>query len=165
MTTGEAIDPDGYEITITGYGSARIGANETIRIAGLQPGDHEVRLEGLASNCVWSESPTAYQLATVPSGGTTQVSFAVVCYAQPSSRIVVRAVTSGPPPFFIYFVGIDGREVGAVGATSGSSTFQVSAGEHRVGLDAGRCSVVNNNRLVVVAPAATVYTTFQVTCP
>jgi hypothetical protein len=81
----------------------------------------------------------------------------------PSGVIVVRTVTSGPPSFFIYFVGIDGQEVGAVGV-SGSNRFSVSPGEHRVALDAGRCSVEDNNRTVVVEPGAATVTTFQVTC-
>ena len=83
----------------------------------------------------------------------------------PSGIIVVRAVTTGPPSFFIYFVGIDGREVGAVGAASGSNRFPVSPGQHLVSLDAGRCSVANNYRSVVVESGAATVTTFQVTCP
>lgn len=83
----------------------------------------------------------------------------------PSGSIVVRTVTNGPLSFYIFFVAIDGHEVGAVGAGGGSSRFPVSAGQHGVALYTGGCRVENNYRTVVVEPGATTVTTFRVTCP
>jgi hypothetical protein len=64
------------------------------------------------------------------------VSFDVTCFSAPLGTLRVRASTTGPPPFFIYFVGIDSQEVGAV-TVNGTAEFQLSAETHRVFLYVG----------------------------
>jgi hypothetical protein len=163
-TTGVNPDPDGYTVVISRVGGSPIGANATVVIPGLGPGEYEVTLSGLASNCQWAPTVGAVMLATVSVGATTPVTFAVTCFSAPLGTLRVRASTTGPPPFFIYFVGIDGQEEGAV-SVNGTAEFQLSAEAHRVSLDVGpTCSVADNGRTVQVVSGTTVETAFSVTC-
>jgi hypothetical protein len=163
-TTGVNPDPDGYTVVISRVGSSPIGADATVVIPGLAPGEYEVTLSGLASNCQWAPTVGAVMLATVSVGATTPVSFDVTCFSAPLGTLRVRASTTGPPPFFIYFVGIDSQEVGAV-TVNGTAEFQLSAETHRVSLYVGpTCSVADNGRTVQVVSGTTVETAFSVTC-
>lgn len=77
----------------------------------------------------------------------------------------VQASTTGPPPFLVYFVGIDGKE--EVVPVNGAADFQLSSGAHRVHLSnaAPRCSVAGDNPRTVTVSAGTVTSTrFEVTC-
>jgi len=168
-TTGVDPDPDGYLVEISGVGTlpnSPIGANATVVVPDLAPGDYHLTLSGLAPNCSWTPSVGAFKVATVSVGTTTPVTFDVTCFDAPLGTIRVRASTTGSPPFFIYFVGIDGREVGAVGAVNGAANFRLPAGAHQVALDVGRgsCSVADNGRTVEVVSGSTVETVFNVTC-
>lgn len=163
-TTGVNLDPDGYTVEIFGFGSSRIDTNGTVVVPGLAPGEYEVRLSDLAPNCSWAPSLNAVQVATVSAGSAAQVTFDVTCFDAPLGTLRVRTSTTGPPPFFIYFIGIDGREVGAVGV-NGTASFRLPAGTHDVALDlGGSCTVADNPRTVVVVSGGTVEVLFQVTC-
>jgi hypothetical protein len=167
-TTGVDPDPDGYLVEISGVGPPRnspIGANATVVVPDLAPGDYDLTLSGLASNCSWTPSVGAFKVATVSVGTTTPVTFDVTCFDAPLGTLRVRASTTGSPPFPVYFVGIDGREVGAVGAVNGAADFRLPAGAHQVALDVGgSCTVADNGRTVEVVSGSTVETVFNVTC-
>lgn len=166
-TTGVDPDPDGYLVEISGVGTSRtspIGANTTVVVPDLAPGAYDLTLSGLASNCSWTPSVDAFKEATVSVGTTTPVTFDVTCFDAPLGTLRVRASTTGSPPFPVYFVGIDGQEVGAVGAVNGAADFRVPAGAHQVALDVGGCTVADGGRTVDVISASTVETIFDVTC-
>jgi hypothetical protein len=165
-TTGVDPDPDGYLVEISGVGTLRtIGANATVVVPDLAPGDYDLTLSGLASNCSWTPSVGAFKVATVSVGTMTPVTFDVTCFDAPLGTLRVRASTTGSPPFFVYFVGIDGREVGAVGAVNGAADFRLPAGAHQVAVDVGgSCTVADNGRTVEVVSGSTVETVFNVTC-
>jgi hypothetical protein len=77
----------------------------------------------------------------------------------------VQASTTGPPPFLVYFVGIDGKE--EVVPVNGAADFRLSSGAHRVHLSNAepRCSVGGDNpRTVTVSAGAVTSTRFEVTC-
>lgn len=169
-TTGVNLDPDGYTVVVRGdvlsgrVISEPIGSNAMVVIPGLARGEYEITLSGLAPNCLWGPFINSSQMATVSAGTTAQLTFDVTCFSQPLGTLRVRASTTGPPPFFIYFVGIDDREVGGVGV-NGAAHFRLSAGSHTVSLDVGAsCSVEDNHRTVQVVSGETVETTFKVTC-
>jgi len=166
-TTGVDPDPDGYLVDISGVGTLRnspIGANATVAVPDLAPGDYDLTLSGLASNCSWTPSVNAFKVATVSVGTKTSVTFDVTCFDAPLGTLRVRASTTGSPPF-LYFVGIDGREVGAVGGVNGAVDFRLPAGAHQVALDVGgSCTVAENGRTVEVVSGSTVETVFNVTC-
>jgi hypothetical protein len=78
----------------------------------------------------------------------------------------VQASTTGPAPFLVYFVGIDGKE--EVVPVNGAADFRLSSGAHRVHLSNAepRCSVAGDNPRTVTVPAGAVISTrFDVTCP
>lgn len=84
---------------------------------------------------------------------------------QETGILRVQASTTGPPPFLVYFVGIDGKE--EVVPVNGAADFRLSSGAHRVHLSNAepRCSVAGDNpRTVTVSADAVTSTRFQVTC-
>lgn len=90
------IDADGYSMSIDDGPGQAIGADAAMTIASLQPGDHLVRLDGLASNCaVRGQNPV---LVTVVAGRIgvepIAVSFLVACTVQFGS-LQVTATTTG----------------------------------------------------------------------
>ena len=169
LTTGVNPDPDGYTVVISSVGTVlrteSVGTNATVVIPDLAPGDYELRLSDLASNCLWMPREGAFQVATVSAGTTARVTFDVTCFKAPLGTLRVRTSTTGPPPFPpFYSVGIDGRLGGLVGL-NGAATFRLSAGSHTVSVGVGSsCSVADNNRTVQVVSGATVETVFNVTC-
>jgi hypothetical protein len=87
-TTGTGLDPDGYTATVDGATSQAVAINGSVTFTGLAAGSHSVVLSGVAGNCTVSGGTT--RTATVPSGGTATVSYAVSC-TQPNSAPVVNA--------------------------------------------------------------------------
>jgi hypothetical protein len=85
---------------------------------------------------------------------------------QRTGTLRVQASTTGPPPFFVYFVGIDGEE--EVVPVNGVADFELSSGPHQVHLSNAepRCSVAGENpRTITVSAGAVTATRFEVTCP
>jgi len=87
-TSGSSLDPDGYTATVDGATSKAVAINGTVTFTGLSAGSHSVVLSGVAANC--SVSGGTSRTATVPSGGTVTVSYAVTC-TQPNRPPVVNA--------------------------------------------------------------------------
>jgi PKD domain len=87
-TTGTGLDPDGYTATVDGATSKAVAINGSVTFTGLSAGSHNVVLSGVAASCTVSGGAT--RTATVPSGGTVTVSYAVSC-TQPNSAPVVNA--------------------------------------------------------------------------
>jgi len=78
-TAGDQPDPDGYLLTLDGAAPARpIGINGTETFADVPPGNHEVELGNVASNC----TPADFQrAAAVTANQTSSISFDVACVA------------------------------------------------------------------------------------
>jgi hypothetical protein len=79
-TTGADLDPDGYLVSLNGNEAPAIGINDKITY-GVDPGDYDVMLSGIASNCAVQGSAT--ESVTVAAKETAQVKFAVACTAIP----------------------------------------------------------------------------------
>ena len=80
-TTGGALDPDGYELSVDGGTAQPIGVNASITFSDLALGSHSVTLGGLADNCqVEGANPAE---AEVLAEGTAALAFAVVCAEPP----------------------------------------------------------------------------------
>ena len=93
-TTGEGVDPDGYVVTVDGGSGQSIGANQTLTIPDIPVGNRQVELSDIASNCsVAGENPTS---ATVPLGGSVDVSFDISCTAPPPGTIAFISSRDGP---------------------------------------------------------------------
>ncbi len=77
VTTGSPLDPDGYVLTVDGGEEQAIGVNETVTLAEVEEGDHELELTGLTPGCtVNSPNPL---VVTVVTGETVPASFVVAC--------------------------------------------------------------------------------------
>src|SRR3989454_4097135 len=76
-TTGAALDPDGYTVTVDGALSQPVGTSGSVTFDSLVSGPHRVELAGLAENCtVIGANP---QTDSVPAGDTARAAFAVSC--------------------------------------------------------------------------------------
>ena len=164
-TTGVELDPDGYGVQVDGLAVQRIGAEATVTIDRLSEGEHSVTLSGVAPNCaVEGENPRA---ATVATGSTASVAFAVTCGAA-MGAIEVGIATSGPgsdPDG--YALVLDGVDRGPIGLQATTSLGGIQLGPHTVGLAglAANCQVTGENpRTVTVVAGETVQLAFAVTC-
>jgi Tol biopolymer transport system component len=75
-TTGSAVDPDGYEVTLDGGAGQAIGSNATLILEGPGLGSHDLTLSGVASNCHLEGGDTR-TVEVVP--GSTVVTFDLTC--------------------------------------------------------------------------------------
>ncbi|MGD8727016.1 MAG: Ig-like domain-containing protein, partial [Gemmatimonadales bacterium] len=91
-TTGVDLDPDGYDFSLAGerFGtSGSVAVNETVLISGVPGGDYSVTLDGVTANCdLFSPNPTT---VSVPSGGTSVVTFDVTCAQAEELAVSVRS--------------------------------------------------------------------------
>jgi Tol biopolymer transport system component len=76
ITTGSAVDPDGYEVTLDGAAAQAIGSNATLALEGPALGTHNLALSGVASNC-HIEGGDTRTVEVVP--GSTVVTFDLTC--------------------------------------------------------------------------------------
>ncbi|HEV8398744.1 MAG TPA: hypothetical protein VGQ18_02775 [Gemmatimonadales bacterium] len=164
-TTGADLDPDGYSVSVDGGAVPALGANDTLIISGLSPGEHGVRLDGKATNC--AVAGTDLRTAIVVAGDTTDVAFAVACTALTGSTRVTILITGADLDPDGYNLSVDG---GAGRAMDTNGTLIISGlpgGDHVVRLDgvAANCSVDGANpRTVTVVAGDTADVAFAVAC-
>jgi len=77
-TTGDNLDPDGYQVTIDESMSEPLDVNGTVGFGPLAPGNYQAVLSDVASNCAIQGSGSARSF-TIASGSTAGVAYAVVC--------------------------------------------------------------------------------------
>jgi len=76
VTTGSALDPDGYILAIDGKDRLRVGVNQVASFSRFPTGGHAVTLRDIAANCrLLGGSPRV----SVTSGTTTTATLAVSC--------------------------------------------------------------------------------------
>jgi Tol biopolymer transport system component len=97
-TTGVELDADGYAFTVDGGAPQAIGLNETVPVASLPVGDHDVELTGVAMNCSVSGSNPV--TVGVPSEGTGTATFNVSCSA-PANQLVFVTERGGNREIYI----------------------------------------------------------------
>jgi hypothetical protein len=82
-TTGptDAVDPDGYTLSIDGGPAQSLGINALVTIGSLPWGKHLIQLEGLASNCSLSSLSDTNPLNVdlIPNKLHKAISFVVLC--------------------------------------------------------------------------------------
>lgn len=107
----DALDADGYEITLTGPDSARapIGVNAVRRFTPLRAGTYTVAMTGLVSRCEVVGSATRTVIVTDTTASTiAPVSFNVACRDPNRGEIDVAVVVTGDdrdPEFFLDVLG------------------------------------------------------------
>lgn len=164
-TSGEDLDPDGYEIEIDATPSGTIGTDETRLFTNLPTGDRLVELTGLADNCaVQGDNP---RIRTVSDGQTTPTTFAVACVITTGS-IEVSVSTSGAfPDADGYTVDLDGVETRDVDPDDNVTFTGVAEGLHTVTLSdiASHCDVEDDNPVDVdVMAGETAKVDFDLNC-
>ena len=94
VTTGAALDADGYLFSVDGAAGRPIGTNASVTLANIPQGQHTVQLQGLAPNCsVTGNNPLG---AAVGAGETVRVAFAVTCTSTSGGlRVTVSGLPSG----------------------------------------------------------------------
>lgn len=76
-TTGSAVDPDGYTVTLDGGTSVHIGVNDKAMFSDLAVREYELELNGVADHCaVLGENPIT---VTVPEAEGAPINFTVAC--------------------------------------------------------------------------------------
>ena len=161
-TTGDEPDPDGYVVSLDGSPGAPVGASGIVSVTNVAPGEHEIRVGGLAPNCVVAGGNP--QRVSVERD-EVHVELEIHC-PQPAGTIQVATVTTGPRP------DPDGYDVTVGGTTqhiesSGALTVSDLLGDVEVRLDgiAPNCHVDGDNpRTVTVTTGSLVAVTFKVGC-
>src|SRR6266516_967005 len=166
-TTGADLDPDGYTVRVDAGADWPGPVNGATIIANLPAGDHTVELGGVAPNCAVDGANS--RTVTVTAGAMTEVAFAVMCAAVPTTGAVrVTVATTGadlPGGYTVSVSGGAGADVPANGVVIVSTIFP--AGDHEVGLRnvASNCAVSGTNpQIVTIVEGDTVDVAFAVTC-
>src|SRR5689334_14681363 len=76
-TTGDSLDPTGYQVELDDSGQGPIGLNDSLSIQGVPPGDREITLEDVASNCDVDVNNPKH--LTISEGDVVMVAFQVRC--------------------------------------------------------------------------------------
>jgi hypothetical protein len=167
-TSGADWDPDGYAVTVDGGRSQPIGLDGRLILANLSAAAHRVQLSSVATNCSVSGANPAR--VTVPSGGSVDLTFAVVCAPiQPATGgIQVSVATSGTaidPDG--YTLSVDNGTGQSISANGSRTVSGLQMGTHSALLSgvAANCTVSGDNpRPVTVNAGQTTQAAFAVTC-
>jgi hypothetical protein len=164
VTTGQPTDPDGYLVQVDGGRPTALGVNETIRLADLVPGRHQVELEGVAPNCtVTGSNPRS---VSVRAGDVTPIQFDVQCGAPTGSVEVTITTTGDQPDPDGYVVSLDGSTGLPVGTSGTVSITSVAPGAHeiRVGGLAANCVVSGGNLRHLTVESGPVHVDLEIRC-
>jgi hypothetical protein len=164
-TTGDEMDPDGYTVQVDGEAPQPIGIAGRIQRTLVDPGNHTLRLDGLASNCsVGGDNP---RTVAIVAGQTLTSPFEVTCTATSGGILITTSTGGASLDPDGYAVVLDGVEQGLI-ATSGQVTLTgLALGSHVVGLSglAGNCQLQGENlRAVTVTPASSTPVDYAITC-
>jgi hypothetical protein len=164
-TTGSPEDPDGYVFQVDDDGPLTIGANASVTVTDLPPGDHQVRLSEVADNCaVTGENP---RTVPVPAGDQASLTFEIACAATVGGLTITTA-TGGPgldPDG--YTVQVDDGAAQPIGPSASLTLADLPPGPHTVTLGglAPNCQVEGDNpRTVTVVAGERAQVDFGVTC-
>lgn len=166
-TTGEDLDPDGYEVVIDGGTPQAIGTNDTQIFQGLADGNHQVELIGEAANCdIANPNP---RNVNVPANGTGSTTFSVTC-SETDGSIAVDVSTSGDDPDDDgYDITLNGGSPRSVGPNGSTTYLDLAPDDYDVGIDettvADNCTVNESNpETATVTADNTTNISFTVTC-
>jgi len=163
LTTGADLDLDGYGLTVDAEVQPPVSVNETVVVPQLSTGPHDVKLTGLAANCL--TDGTALRSVTITEGDTTLVAYAVTCRA--TGVKVTASTTGGDQDPDGYEVSIDAEDPEPLGALGSLIVTRLTPGPHTVALSgvAANCTVTGENpRAVVVTVGDVTPMSFDVTC-
>ena len=167
-SVGDAIDPDGYQVTISSPGPGNtmtLPANGFLDIPIVIPGSYVVTLSGLSASCVVAGSNT--RAVTVATGqltrDTTFATFQIACLG---GVVAVTVSPAGLDQDSIYTVSVDGDPPVVLGR-SDSLLLAFEVGDHtfELGDVTPNCTVQGANPVTLtIAHGARVNLTFVVQC-
>jgi hypothetical protein len=163
--SGDNPDTDGYTVTVEGSASKEIGPNGSVTFSGLETGNHQLELSGIADNCtVEGQNP---RTVSVETGSTVSASYSVSCTSTTGSLEASASISGDNPDTDGYTVTVEGSASKEIGP-NGSVTFSgLEAGSHQVELSdiAGNCTVDGSNpKTVSVTAGGTASASFDVSC-
>jgi Tol biopolymer transport system component len=163
VTTGDPTDADGYSISLDGVARA-IASNATVTLSDVTPGDHNLELGGVATNCALA-GPNP-RTVSVASGAVARLSLEVTCTPPPGSIEVTTATTGESLDEDGYLIALDGGTGRPIGVNEMVAFPAVTAGEHVVQLNgaAPNCRVNGDNPLRVTVTTEAAHIDFAVTC-
>ena len=164
-TSGARLDSTGYEVSVDGGLGQPLAINDTLDVAGLSVGDHEVRLDSVAANCTVAGSNP--RTVSVPAQDTATTTFTVSCSSQTGDLQVTTSTSGTNLDPDGYAVSVDSGLAQHV-AINGSLTLPgLAAGAHSVRLDsvAANCTVAGGaTKSVTVPDGGTATAAFDITC-
>jgi hypothetical protein len=168
QTSGGDPDEDGYEVVVTSEVRQLIASpSATMIIPGITVGTHTVALERVAPNC--TVSGTQPLSVTVAAGGTTEITFVIVCVA---TGIEITTRTTGDDNPFGYQLAVYDqaqirRSSQPIGANSSLFVGRLQPGTHTVELQmpGNHCSVSSDHPISVeVSNRSVTPVLFEITC-
>jgi len=162
VVQGDDIDGDGFVVTVDGGNPRHVAAGEAVVFPNLEPTLHNVRIDGIAPNCVL-HGPNTQSVDVLAHEGTTFV-FRVICADRSKGAFRVRILTPGFDRFSVivddapFVVSEDGEVVIA----------DLVPGNHTVllGVDPLACRLDGSNpRTRFVDAGRVTEEFFNLTCP
>ncbi len=161
-TSGDPLETDGYLVRLDGADHA-LQVDDSIALSGLEPGDHQVELTGVASGCAVSGANP--RVIHTRAAEKAQTLFLVSCNAPGTGRVFVQTSTYGQADGD-YLLEVAGAPDRSVGTKDTLTVRAIPAGPVTLSLTGmGHCVVAGRNpRTIVVPLGLTVGTIFKVRC-
>jgi hypothetical protein len=160
-TSGDPLETDGYLVRLDGEDHA-LAVNGSITLSGLEPGDHQLELTGVASGC--TVSGVNPRVVHARAAEKAQSLFLVSCNAPGTGRIFVQTYTYGQAEGD-YLIEGDGDLAHVIGTKDTVTLRALPGGPATLRLTRlGLCRVDRNPRTIVVSVGETVGTLFKVHC-
>ena len=108
-TTGDDIDPDGYEVAVADQ-NTNIDVSGSVILSDLSEGSYDVELTGTADNCsVSSNNPRS---VSITAGDTTSTTFDIGCKTQLKNEIIFQSDRNADPfTYELFVMNEDGSDV------------------------------------------------------
>jgi YVTN family beta-propeller protein len=163
-TTGSNPDPDGYTYALDGGSAVPMATNDVVVVGGLNPGPHDLTIDGVAGNC--SIDGGATHSITLFQSDTTDILLHVSCAAASSIRLTT-VTSGGDPDLDGYTYSIDGSAPMVIASNASVTVGGILPGSHDlvIGGVAGNCSLAGGaTRSVTVTQNAMADVVLTVTC-
>lgn len=167
VTSGDELDPDGYQVMIDGAPVGAIATTGSFAVDNVALGTRRVALGGVAPNCtIGGDHPREIEVEVTPAA---EVTFEIACVSSASTGdLQVDVSTVGPVPDPDgYLVTVDGTHTQPVGVNTSVTFLGLSAGDRSVVLGdlAPNCAVESANPVTASVPAGGAATaSFAVHC-
>jgi YVTN family beta-propeller protein len=164
VTTGPTPDPDGYTYALDGGAAVPMATNDVVIVAGLNPGPHNLTIDGVAGNC--SVTGGANHAITLFQGDTTDILLHVSCGSGTGIRLTT-VTSGGDPDVDGYTYSIDGSAPALIQPNESVTIGGIAPGSHDLEINgvAGNCSLTGGgSRTVTVTEGAITDVGLTVTC-